>query len=115
MEEQIDYKMEVGNDIVHFIAIKDYMSGEDCTATLYYNIYDKRLFSPIDYNLDNYMSFSTSGSTYHQLAGGSWANKYVKQVESKISLSVEDTYISIVYDRFGDHAECRIDLTEVSK
>ena len=115
MEEQIDYKMEVGNDIIHFIAITDYTPDEDCTAILYYNIYDKRLFSPIDYNLDNYLTFSTDDSTYERLAGGSWANKFVKQIESKINLSADDTSILIAYDRFSDHAECRIDLTEVGK
>ena len=115
VEEQIDYKMEVGNDIIHFIAITDYTPDEDCTAILYYNIYDKRLFSPIDYNLDNYLTFSTDDSTYKQLAGGSWANKFVKQIERKINLSADDTSILIAYDRFSDHAECRIDLTEVGK
>ena len=115
MVEQIDYKMEVGNDIIHFIAITDYTPDEDCTAILYYNIYDKRLFSPIDYNLDNYLTFSTDDSTYKQLAGGSWANKFVKQIERKINLSADDTSILIAYDRFSDHAECRIDLTEVGK
>ena len=107
--------MEVGNDIIHFIAIADYTPDEDCTAILYYNIYDKRLFSPIDYNLDNYLTFSTDDSTYKQLAGGSWANKFVKQIESKINLSADDMSILIAYDRFGDYAECRIDLTEVGK
>ena len=115
MEEQIDHKMEVGNDIIHFIAIKDYTPDTDCIATLYYNIYDKSLLLPIDHNLDNYLTFTTDNSTYEQLAGGSWANKFVKQIESKIELSVDDTSILIAYDRFGDHTECRIDLAEVGK
>ena len=114
-EERIDYRLEVGNDIMHFVAIEGYVPGEDCTARLHYTIYDKKIFAPIDTNLDYKLTCYTKSGQQGIFAGGSWSNYYVKQGSREIELTAEDTYITVVYDRFGNYAECTIDLTEVGK
>ena len=114
-EDRIDYKMEVGNDTLHFVGLEGYVPGEDCKVTLYYNIYDKKLFRPIDSNLGYRLSFLTNSGEKTALGGGSYSNWRICQGTRDMEISAGDTYLIAVYQRFGNRVECRIDLTEVGK
>ena len=114
-ENRIDYKMEVGNDTLHFVGLEGYVPGEDCTVTLYYNIYDKKLFRPIDSNLGYRLSYLTNSGEKTALGGGSYSNWRICQGNRDMKISAGDTYLIAVYQRFGNRVECKIDLTEVGK
>lgn len=115
-EARIDYQMVVGNDIVHFIGLVPY---DDQTAIpnmkLYFDVYDKNILKPVDQNISNrFLYYTDSGYSYH-LSGGGYSNGYLNRERRDIEIGAEDTYLTVVYDRFGRYVECTIDLTEVGK
>ena len=115
VEARIDYQMVVGDDIVHFIGLENYTPGKDCEASLRFDIYDKSILSPVDQNLGTrFLYYTDSGQAYTR-SGGSYSNERLSRDRRDIEIGAEDTYLTVVYDRFGRRVECTIDLTEVGK
>ena len=112
---RIDYRMEVGDDIVHFIGLENYVPGQDCEAELYFNVYDKNIFSPADQNLSTRLTYFTNSGEADSLSGGSYSNEHLSRDNRSILLNAEDTYLTVVYDHYGRRVECTIDLTEVGQ
>lgn len=114
-EARIDYYMEVGSDIVHFIGLENYIPGQDCEASLYFDVYDRNIFSPVDQNLSIKLAYYTDSGEADSLSGGSYSREGLSRDRRNILLKAEDTYLTAVYDHFGRYVECTIDLAEVGK
>lgn len=114
-ESRIDYRMEVGSDIVHFICLENYVPGQDCEVSLYFDVYDKNIFSPVDQNLSTKFAYYTDNGEADSLSGGSYSREGLSRDRRDILLKAEDTYLTVVYDHFGRYVECTIDLEEVGK
>ena len=114
-EYRIDYYIEVGTDIVHFIGLENYIPGQDCEVSLYFDVYDRNIFAPVDQNLSIKLTYFTDNGEADNLSGGSYSNERLSQDRRDILLKAEDTYLTVVYDHFGRYVECTIDLAEVGK
>ncbi len=115
MEARIDYKMEIGSDIVHFIGIQDYVPGERGQVRLYMNIYDKSIFRPIDQNLEQKLTYLTNTGEFSAISGGGSSNERVSHYRRTLEITEQDTFLTVVYDHYGRRVECTIDLTEVGQ
>ena len=114
-EERIDYKMEIGSDIVHFIGLQDYVPGEGGQVRLYMNIYDKSIFHPIDQNLEHKLTYLTNSGEFSAISGGGSSNERVSHYRRTLEITEQDTFLTIVYDHYGRHVDCTIDLQEVGR
>ncbi len=114
-EARIDYQMVVGDDIVHFIGLENYTPGKDCEVTLHFDVYDKNIFSPVDQNLSIKLTYYTDSGQAYNRSGGSYSNERLSRDHRDIEVGADDTYLTVMYDRFDRHVECTIDLTEVGK
>lgn len=115
MEARIDYKMEIGSDIVHFIGLQDYIPGEKGKVQLYMNIYDKSIFRPIDQNLEQKLTYLTNNGEFSTVSGGGSSNERVSHYRRALEITEQDTFLTVVYDHYGRRVECTIDLTEVGQ
>lgn len=115
MEARIDYKMEIGSDIVHFIGLQDYAPGESGQVRLYMNIYDKSIFRPIDQNLEHKLVYVTNSGEISSNSGGGSSNERVGNHRFTLELTENDTYLTVIYDHYGRYVSCTIDLQEVGQ
>lgn len=115
VEARIDYKMEIGSDIVHFIGLQDYVPGESGQVRLHMNIYDKSIFRPIDQNLVHKLTFLTNSGEISSLSGGGGRNERVSHYRRTLELTENDTFLTVIYDHYGRYVSCTIDLQEVGQ
>lgn len=115
MEARIDYKMEIGSDIVHFIGLQDDIPGENGQVRLYMNIYDKSIFRPVDQNLEHKLTYLTNSGEFSAVSGGGSSNERVSHYRRTLEITEQDTFLTVVYDHYGRRVECTIDLTEVGQ
>ena len=114
-EARIDYKMEIGDDIVHFIGLEGYVPEEDCEVSLHFNMYDKSIFGSVHQNLEGMLTFRTDSGDRISLSGGGGSNERVAHYRKNLQIIPEDTTITMVYDHYGRYVTCTIDLREVGK
>ena len=114
-EARIDYKMEIGSDIVHLIGLQDYVSGEGGKVRLYMNIYDKSIFRPVDQNLEHKLTYLTNSGEFSSISGSGSSNERVSHYRRTLELTENDTFITVIYDHYGRYVSCTIDLQEVGR
>ena len=114
-DSYIDYRMEIGDDIVHFIGLEGYVPGEDCEVSLHFNMYDKSIFGSVHQNLETMLTFRTDSGDRISLSGGGSSNEKVAHYRKKLQIASDDTYITVIYDHYGRYVACTIDLQEVGK